>query len=115
MGPKPSAVAVQAEQIPGELKRWPQWVVWRFEWKGCKRNKATGEPGEWDKSPINARTGALASSTLRSTWSSFEEAMAKYLAGGYDGIGFVPAEGDPCCCGDFDGYVQGGVVEPKIQ
>src|SRR5262249_52682710 len=49
------------------------------------------ETGEihWDKPPLNARTGGAASSTDPSTWSTFEEALAAYEAGGLDGVGFV--------------------------
>jgi putative DNA primase/helicase len=111
---KPVALPVKPDSIPAELKQWPQWVVWRYEWKADKRNKKTGELGEWDKPPYNARTGALASSTARSSWSSFEEAMDRYLGGGYDGVGFCPGDGDPFCCGDFDGYIQDGIVDPKV-
>lgn len=114
MHPKPSALSVQPEAIPHELTQWPQWVVWRYEWKADKRNKNTGELGAWDKPPYNARTGALASSTTRGTWSSFEDAVAKYHSGDYDGIGFVPSESDPFVCGDFDQYVAAGVVDPKV-
>jgi putative DNA primase/helicase len=115
MQPRPNTLSVRPETIPEELRGWPQWVVWRYEWKADKRNRRTGELGDWDKPPINARTGGLASSVQRSTWSSFDEALARYLTGEYDGIGFIPTEEDPFCAGDFDGYVRDGVVDPKVQ
>jgi primase-polymerase (primpol)-like protein len=44
---------------------------------------------DWDKPPVNARTGALASSTNPRTWSTFDEALAAYERGGLDGVGLV--------------------------
>lgn len=115
MQPKPDTLAVHPEQIPEELRRWPQWVVWRWEWKPDKRDRRTGALGAWDKPPYSARTGVFASSTDRRTWASFEEALAKYQAGGYDGVGFCPTDQDPFVIGDFDDYVSGnGVVDPKV-
>lgn len=48
----------------------------------------TGEV-DWNKPPVNARTGGLASSTNPKTWSSSAEALTVYQKGGYDSVGFV--------------------------
>ena len=55
----PHILPLRAENIPGELKARPQWVVW----------KAVGDKP--DKVPYSARTGRRASSTDLMTWSTF--------------------------------------------
>jgi putative DNA primase/helicase len=77
--PKPTALRVIPNAIPPELKALPQWVVWRYFWQSEK----------WDKPPLCARDGNLASSTNPKTWSAFDEAMNTYASGLFDGIGFV--------------------------
>ncbi len=62
--PRPLALAVIPENIPQELKDWPQWVVWRYEWKEAEQ--------KWDKPPRRPRLGALASPTDRQTWDTYE-------------------------------------------
>ena len=69
------------ENIPAELRQLDQWVV-------------AGS----NKEPINARTGARASVTDPSTWSTFYE--AKHA--GYLHIGFVLAQEDPYTIIDLD-------------
>jgi primase-polymerase (primpol)-like protein len=62
----------------------PRWVAWKLE----KYDK-----GKWTKVPYNARTGGKASPTIPQTWTSFKQAIAAYLKGGYQGIGFMFANG----------------------
>ncbi len=83
MPPRPEKLIVMPQWIPQELKARCQWVCWRWTWKA--------EKSKWDKPPLNARTGRHASSTDRSTWSSFDLAYAAYLdpANDYSGIGYV--------------------------
>jgi hypothetical protein len=104
--PRPTALAVKAENIPDELKRWPQWVVWRYEWSEDKR--------KWDKPPRQVRGGGLASSTDRRTWDTYENALARYQTGGYDGIGFCPSAQDPFVFADHDGVIKDGQVGPPV-
>ena len=78
---RPTSLPVTPEHIPAELKALPQWVIWRYFWKADKR--------KWDKPPLNARIGNAASSTNLKTWSTFDQAMAAYTAGGFDGIGLA--------------------------
>jgi putative DNA primase/helicase len=54
------------------------WVLWRY------LNKS----GKWSKVPYQP-CGSTASSTDARTWTSFEDVIASYLAGGYDGVGIV--------------------------
>jgi hypothetical protein len=78
---RPSALAVLPDGIPTELRQLPRWLVWKFVPKKDGRG--------WTKEPYNARTGRLASSTNRGTWSDFDVALAAYRNGGYDGIGIT--------------------------
>lgn len=80
---KSKMLPVLVENIPDELKVRPQWVAW----------KAAGEKPH--KIPYSARTKRKASSTDLLTWSTFEDVLEAYEAGGYDGIGFVFSSGDP--------------------
>ena len=84
---------VRVENIPEELKVRPQWVVW----------KAVG--AKPDKVPHAAGTDRRASSTDLLTWSTFDNAVAAYEAGQYDGIGFVFSSGDPYTGVDLDSCV----------
>lgn len=76
--------------IPDEMKQYPQWVVWRY----TERN------GKQTKPLFNANTGALASVTDPTSWTTFDAACA--VAGRYDGIGFVLTEQDPYTFIDLD-------------
>ena len=92
----PHILPLRAENIPGELKARPQWVVW----------KAVGEKP--DKVPYSARTARKASSTDLMTWSTFQEALEAYENGKYAGLGFVFSSGDPYTGIDLDDCVDEG-------
>ncbi len=80
------------ENIPEELKRRPQWVVWRLEERHEKLTKVPYTPG----------TERRASSTDLMSWGTFSEALAAYEDGGYDGVGFVFSSADPFVGIDLD-------------
>ncbi len=92
----PEALEVLPEGIPGELKKRPQWVCWRY---------ALDSKGRFTKHPYNPRTGRMASHSDLMTWSRFETVFEAYEsgAGGYDGVGFVFCSGDPYTGVDLDG------------
>src|SRR5579859_3562679 len=72
--------------IPEDLQALDQWVVWRYESRG--NDKLT-------KVPYNAGSSRYkASSTKRSTWSSFEQACDAVVQRGFDGVGFVFSKDD---------------------
>jgi hypothetical protein len=75
---RPEALPVRFDAIPAELKARPAWFVWTF----------TRKDGRWTKRPSCVR-GGPGSSTDPSTWATFEDAKAAYLAGGWDGVGLV--------------------------
>ena len=77
-------------KIPSSLREVSQWVLWKF----ITRN------GDATKVPFDA-SGAAASSTDSSTWSTFENVALK--ASSYSGIGFVFSSEDDFCGIDFDG------------
>jgi hypothetical protein len=79
------------ENIPDELKQYPQWVLW----KSVPR-KEGGKPTK----PPYQPNGILAASNNPLTWSPFsvvKEAMSRY-----DGMGFVLTKEDPFVGLDFD-------------
>ncbi|HOI54186.1 MAG TPA: hypothetical protein PLP01_02950, partial [Phycisphaerae bacterium] len=88
------------QNTPARLRELRQWVCWRYE----------SEPGgRFRKVPCDARTGRPASSTDRATWGTFDEAIEACAAGGgYAGVGFVFAEGDPYCGIDLDDCIDDG-------
>lgn len=106
--PKPRALSVRPENIPDELKRWPQWVVWRYE--------PNPKNATWDKPPRQVRLGGLASSTDRRTWATYEDALAAYQDPDrhWDGIGFCPSTEDPFVFGDFDHCLQDRKLDPEV-
>lgn len=65
------------ENIPDELRELKQWVCWRGT----------------DKIPRNPFTGGNAISTLASTWGTLEDAVHACDVYGFDGVGFVFANG----------------------
>jgi putative DNA primase/helicase len=89
----PHILPLRAENIPGELKARPQWVVW----------KAVGDKP--DKVPYSARSRRRASSTDLLTWSTFQEALEAYETGEYAGLGFMFSSADPNTEIDLDNCV----------
>lgn len=101
---RPHALVPDLAGIPRELADRHRWVAWRFERRDDK----------WTKIPLVTATGALASSTDPSTWAPFEDAVAAYERGGFDGIGFVVTTADRCTGVDLDRCLdpESGVIEP---
>ena len=80
------------ENIPQRFARRPQWVNWRYEERD----------GDLTKVPYTPGTERKASSTDLMTWRTFEEAVAAYETGRYDGIGFMFCSADPFVGIDLD-------------
>jgi len=83
--PKPLPLAVNADKIPMYLRRIPNWVLWKYQLK--RQKDATLK---WTKVPFQPN-GRCASHADVRTWSSFEDVLDAYHAGGFDGIGLVTA------------------------
>lgn len=89
---KPEAKPVLPDGIPAELKQYPQWVCWGYEWDGQR----------WAKRPYSPRSAMPASVTDPSTWGTFAEAVETRAPCGFDGIGFVLTKADPFTIIDID-------------
>ncbi len=81
-------------EIPAELKKLPQWIVWKQE---VRNGKSTKVPYQ-----IN---GEMAQSNNRRSWSTFQTAARAYLERGYDGIGFMFSRQDTYIGIDIDDCV----------
>ena len=81
------------DNIPEEMRRRPQWVVWKLE-------KRDGKP---TKVPYIAGGVGRASSTDLMTWRTFDEAVQALEGGRYDGVGFMFCSADPFVGVDLDG------------
>ena len=82
------------DEIPGELKALPHWVVWHYEVRPGKRKPA--------KAPYQPRTGHRARTDLPATWGTHAQVLARYQQGGWHGLGFVFTAGDPYSGIDLD-------------
>lgn len=90
---EPANIVELLDNIPEELRRRPQWLVWKLEKRDVKPTKV----------PYIAGGVGRASSTDSETWRSFDEAVAALQTGRYDGVGFVFTSGDPYAGVDLDG------------
>src|SRR5690349_2560522 len=79
------------QNIPNEMRAYPNFVVWKFDQRG---------DGKITKIPFQVKAGRKASVIDPTHWSSFDDAMA--IAHNYDGIGFVFSENDPFTGIDLD-------------
>jgi primase-polymerase (primpol)-like protein len=106
MKEKPDFLKPKPENIPDELKKHDQWVLW----------KAERVEGKWTKVPYNAQNGRKAKSNDPRTWCDFHTAYLRHKHDGnrFDGIGFVPSERDPFTGVDLDHCrnPQTGEIEP---
>lgn len=91
--------------VPDELKKRPQWLLWRWESKAG--GGATKIPYRVD--------GRRASSTNPATWTAFEDAVSSFERGGFDGIGFAVSSDDPFTGIDLDNCINPdtGEVAPE--
>ncbi len=100
------------ENIPDELRQYPQWV----NWQAVERDgKITKPPYQSDGQPAKSNDPA--------TWNSFPVVLA--AAHGFDGVGFVLTQDDPfvgldfdhCRCRAFDNLdseIAVGLIQPEI-
>lgn len=96
--------------IPAALKRFPQWVLWRYRPRGPDRKP--------DKQPVNPRTLANAGVSWPNTWTSFAYASAAYRRHshrGLAGLGFVLTRDDPIVAIDIDECIHAGELAPHAQ
>lgn len=82
---------IRHQNVPMLLRERPQWVLW----KTITRDKPTKVPFSVNGEPAKANDPA--------TWSTFDDALARYEQGGYDGIGYEFSASDPFVGIDLDG------------
>jgi hypothetical protein len=86
---------VSFASIPAELRRLPQWVVWKY-----KQRPGSVKP---TKVPYCASNPSVCAKTDDpSTWGSFDQALQVADSGRADGIGFVFTANDPYAGIDLD-------------
>src|SRR5262249_23179622 len=83
---------VRAENIPAELKERGQWFLWRYE----------RDANDWRKVPYQTNGRWRGRSNDPSTGGTFDQAWARYQAGGFDGVAYVFAANDPYFGVDLD-------------
>lgn len=99
-------MSVSPSAVPAEIKKFDQWVCWRFVTRGQKQTKI----------PVRPDSGDTADSTDSQTWGTFDQAL-----GGtcrlprIAGVGFVFAPDDPYCGIDLDKCIIDGKVVPAAQ
>jgi hypothetical protein len=87
-----------ADAIPAPLRTRPQFVCWRYQWRG------SGEKRKKTKVPLDPKTGEMAKTDDAATWATFDVALAAYRvkANRYAGIGYVFGADDPFTGIDLD-------------
>lgn len=80
------------KNIPAELRRLDQWVLWKYV---TRDGKTTKVPYRTD--------GRRADTTDPATWTTYRRARAAARGGGFDGLGYVFALDDPYTGIDLDG------------
>lgn len=91
---------VQAPPALGELQQYFQWVCYIFVSRGQKITKPPINPNVPE---FPARKERMADTTDPATWTSYEQAVDRWInAKSYRGIGFVFTATDPFCGIDLD-------------
>lgn len=91
----PVPLSIVGENIPSELRKLAQWVVWKWE-----ERETDGKP---TKVPYCAdRPEYKASTTNQRTWATYSQALHSFRIGKADGVGFVFNKDDAYCGIDLD-------------
>lgn len=78
IAPKPTPIDYNFDAIPRDFKDLNHWLLWKYELAKDK----------WTKVPYQTN-GNKAKSTVRATWTTFNNAVKAYNTGKYSGIGFA--------------------------
>ncbi len=101
MTPRPVALTVTAATIPDALRRESRWMLWRYEARAERWTKVCCTPA-----------GRHAKTNDPSTWTTFDDALAAYQTGRFDGVGFCLGDGwagvDLDHCREHDAYTAPG-------
>lgn len=93
LDPAKSQVIARFDNIPSELKAYPNWVCWKFSYRIGEKTK---------KTPINPSDGSYANHSEPATWGTFDQAVSAFRDHDCDGIGFVFSDNDPFAGIDLD-------------
>jgi putative DNA primase/helicase len=96
-------VDMNVHNIPSELTKLKQWVLWRLE---------LNEKGEYTKIPYQV-SGVKAKTTDPSNWATFD--MVSKKSKNYSGYGFVFTDSDPYIGIDLDKCITEGKAESWAQ
>lgn len=94
------------ENIPHELRLYPQWVNWKYA-------PPKGSSGKRAKPLYNSRTTLPARTNDPASWSTWVEALDTYRKGLFDGVGFVLTGDDPFVILDLDDCVRDEKLTPQ--
>lgn len=94
------------KDIPQELRKLDNWVLWKLEDRKGKKTKIPYQ--------IN---GNMAKSTVKETWTCFDNVLRAYKGykDKYNGIGFVFTKEDSITGIDIDHCIENGVINEKAQ
>ncbi|RLF26115.1 MAG: hypothetical protein DRN14_07395 [Thermoplasmata archaeon] len=84
--------AINTKKIPSEITKFSHWILWKSVSKGN---------GKTTKVPYSV-AGGKAKTDDPATWSSYQNTLSRYKAGGFSGIGYVFSQDDPFCGIDLD-------------
>jgi hypothetical protein len=94
--------------VPEEIRRYRQWVVWRYE---------PAKGGKMGKIPYYAsgvkRHGAQGGQADLEQLVEFPAALARFRSGGFDGVGFAVLPNSPVKAIDLDNCVENGDLIPQ--
>lgn len=85
MTDRPTALPVQADSIPAEMRAESQkWGGWKYVLRD----------GDWKKIPYQVgKPDEEAKVNVLEHWGAFDDALRLYQGGGFDGIGFLLGDG----------------------
>lgn len=98
---KPRPCPEQFLKIPTELKKYSNWVLWKFELRNGHKTKVPYQ--------INGRKADVSNPA---TWSEFSLVVDAFQQGSWDGIGFVFSENDPFVGVDLDDCFSSKRLQP---
>lgn len=93
----PRFQAIQPANFPELLRPQRRWLCWKAG--PCKAN------GKFDKFPVDPSTGRKINGRDPSKWLFLGQALAPYLAGAVDGIGFALSDAHPIMVDGAERYV----------
>lgn len=105
---RPRVEPPNIDGIPGHMRRFAQWVLWRFDWV----------EDSWAKVLYDPISSTRAATDNPSTWASFEVVTRLFSQQqeSFDGIGFVFSLDDDLCGIDFDNCIQDGeLLEGRLE